>query len=268
GGCHGGAVRPRGGGASDGQRVGGTLQAVAGAVAESRHRRQRRVVRDRRARQCVARRSSPGRALFLGVRIARGLAPRHPRRRRRHLVAAADLRREADAAGAVLRTGARQPRMWEHRLIWTSAAPSWWDEAWMVAREALRRHAREPERRPDTYLVLADRPDIGLKLRGKDGELEVKVRHDVRDGWELWAKIPFFAWNDLEAARFAALLRRECPSGSIDAKAAPVDGVKALLGSVDVSWREITIGKTRMQARAADLAPAFTAKGVEPSWLA
>lgn len=138
----------------------------------------------------------------------------------------------------------------------------------MVAREALRRHAREPERRPDTYLVLADRPDIGLKLRGKDGELEVKVRHDVRDGWELWEKIPFFAWNDLEAARFAALLRRECPSGSIDAKAAPVDGVKALLGSVDVSWREITIGKTRMQARAADLAPAFTAKGVEPSWLA
>jgi hypothetical protein len=137
-----------------------------------------------------------------------------------------------------------------------------------VAQEALRRHERDAENRPDTYLVLADRPDVGLKLRGKEGEFEVKVRHAARDGWELWEKIPFFAWNDLEAARFATLLQREFPAGSIDTEATPVDGVKALLTNAGVSWREITIDKIRMQARAGDLMPAFASKGVDAAWLA
>ena len=158
--------------------------------------------------------------------------------------------------------------MWEYRLVWASASPPWWDKTWSVAQDALRRQGRDPENRPDTYLVLPDRPDVGLKLRGQKGELEVKVRHAARDGWELWEKIPFFAWNDLEAARFAALLRREFPAGSIDREATPVDGVKALLGAAGVSWRDVTISKARMQARAGDLVPAFASSGVDPRWLA
>jgi hypothetical protein len=158
--------------------------------------------------------------------------------------------------------------MWEHRLIWTPAPPSWWSEAWKVAQEALRRHKRDPENRPDTYLVIADRPDVGLKLRGKTGEFEVKVRHDARADWELWEKIPFFDWNDLEAARFAALLQREFPARSIDTKATPVDGVKALLTNAGVSWLEIKIDKVRMQARAGDLVPKFVPKGIDEAWLA
>jgi hypothetical protein len=156
--------------------------------------------------------------------------------------------------------------MWEHRLIWTADPPPWWDATWTAAREALRRHGRQPEDRPDTYLVLADRPDVGLKLRGKAGEFEVKVRHDARDNWELWEKIPFFVWNDLEAARLSALLQREFPAAAIDTKATPVEGVKALLGGAGVAWREMKIDKTRMQARAGDiLAPLWA--GVDPAWL-
>src|SRR5262245_22307690 len=136
--------------------------------------------------------------------------------------------------------------MWEHRLIWIADPPCWWDTARSTARDTLRQRGRKPEDRPDTYLVLADRPDVGLKLRGAKGEFEVKVRHDARDGWELWEKIPFFAWNDLEAARFAALLQREFQAASIDAKATPVTGVKALLTEAAVPWQEITIEKTRM----------------------
>jgi hypothetical protein len=157
--------------------------------------------------------------------------------------------------------------MWEYRLIWTDAAPPWWDAAWTAARDALNRRGRKPEDRPDTYLMLADRPDVGLKLRGQKGEFEVKVRHEARDGWELWEKIPFFAWNDLEAARFAALLQREFPAVPIDTKATPVDGVKALLGGAGVSWREIKTGKLRMQARAGDLVP-LSWSGMDPAWLA
>jgi hypothetical protein len=158
--------------------------------------------------------------------------------------------------------------MWEHRLIWTSDPPSWWDAAWTAARDALIARGRGPEDRPDIYLVLPDRPDVGLKLRGQKGEFEVKVRHAARDGWELWEKIPFFAWNDLEAARFAVLLQCDCPAAAAGATATPVDGVKALLGAAGVSWHDVTISKARMQARAGDLVPAFASGGVDPRWLA
>jgi hypothetical protein len=158
--------------------------------------------------------------------------------------------------------------MWEHRLIWTATPPSWWDSAWTTALDAVRQHRRQPEDRPDTYLVLSDRPDIGLKLRGQSGEFEVKVRHDAREGWELWEKTPFFAWNDLEAARFAALLRQQFPAGMIDPKAPAVEGAKALLQRAGISLREIVIEKLRAQARAGDLLPSFVSAGVDPAWLA
>src|SRR5262245_32945616 len=156
--------------------------------------------------------------------------------------------------------------MWEHRLIWTGAAPAWWDGAWATARGALQPHGGQPEGRPDTYLVLADRPDVGLKLRGEGREFEIKVRHAARDGWELWEKTPFFRWNDLEAARLAVLLQREFPPGRVDSHATPVDGVKALLSGAGVAWREMTVGKTRMQARAGDLLPSLALHAMDPVW--
>jgi hypothetical protein len=158
--------------------------------------------------------------------------------------------------------------MWEYRLIWTDAAPPWWDDAWTAAGSALKRQSRKPEDRPDTYLVLDDRPDVGLKLRGKEGEFEIKVRHDVRNGWELWEKIPFFRWNALEGARVAALMQREFPRGPLDAQAKPVDGVKALLEAAGVPWREVVLDKERMQARTGDLVPSLLSKEIEPAWLA
>lgn len=158
--------------------------------------------------------------------------------------------------------------MWEYRLIWDAAPPPWWDETWNGVVTTLQRQSRAPEDRSDTYLVIADRPDIGLKQRGKAGELELKVRHDARDGWELWEKIPFFTWNALESARFAALLQRELPHGPAGANVTPIDGVKALLSGGGVAWREAAVGKTRMQARAGDLVPGWSSNGVEPAWLA
>jgi len=158
--------------------------------------------------------------------------------------------------------------MWEYRLIWMAAPPPWWDATWTAAAAALRRQSREPEQRPDTYLVLDDRPDVGLKLRGTDGEFEIKVRHDARDGWELWEKTPFFGWNALEAARFAALMQRDVPDGSIDAEASAVDGVMRLLTAAELPWREVVLHKVRMQARADDLVPGLSANGIDPAWLA
>lgn len=158
--------------------------------------------------------------------------------------------------------------MWEYRLIWAAAPPPGWDETWTAATAALQRQSRTPEDRPDTYLVLDDRPDVGLKLRGKEGEFEIKVRHDARDGWELWEKIPFFRWNALEAARFAALMQREFPRSPIDAEATAVDGVKTVLKAAGVPWREIVLNKVRMQARAGDLVPSLLSNGIEPAWLA
>jgi hypothetical protein len=158
--------------------------------------------------------------------------------------------------------------MWEYRLIWIAAPPPWWDDTWTAAVSALQRQSREPEPRPDTYLVLDDRPDVGLKLRGTDGEFEIKVRHDARDGWELWEKTPVFGWDALEAARFAALMQREFPPGPIDAHANAVDGVKTLLTSAGVSWREVVLDKSRMQGRADDLVPGLSSRGIEPAWLA
>jgi hypothetical protein len=157
--------------------------------------------------------------------------------------------------------------MWEYRVIWLAAPPPWWDETWTAARAALQRASRAPEDRPDTYLVLDDRPDVGVKLRGKD-ELEIKVRHDAREGWELWEKIPVYEWSDLEAARFTSLLQLDLPAGPIDAQAHPADGVRALLTGAGVTWREVVLDKTRMQARADALVPGLSSHGIEPAWLA
>jgi hypothetical protein len=72
--------------------------------------------------------------------------------------------------------------MWEHRLVWVAARPAWWNETWRKGLEVLARQQREPEARPDTYLVLLDRVDVGLKLRGGNAdEFDVKMRH-ARDG--------------------------------------------------------------------------------------
>src|SRR4051812_26352103 len=86
----------------------------------------------------------------------------------------------------------------------------------------------------------------------------------MRAGWELWEKVPFVGWSDLEAARLGVLLQRDFPLDAVDADPAPVDGVKALLRAARLPWREVAVGKQRIQARAGDLG--FTA--VPRDWLA
>ncbi|HET7698252.1 MAG TPA: hypothetical protein VFK57_21230 [Vicinamibacterales bacterium] len=156
--------------------------------------------------------------------------------------------------------------MWEYRLIWTGEAPSWWDAAWRAGEAALRRHGRTPETRPDTYLVLADRPDVGLKTRGAGGEFEAKLRHQSELGWELWEKIPFFRWDDLEITRFSVALQQPLPQ-RVEA-ATPVDGVKAALAAMGIAVREVTVAKTRLQTRAGELLPALGREAADPGWLA
>lgn len=148
--------------------------------------------------------------------------------------------------------------MWEYRLIWTAAAPSWWESAWKNGEALFQRESRELEERPDTYLVLKDRGDVGLKLRGgEEAEFDMKVLHHRQDGWELWEKITFFRWNDLEARRFAVILQRDLPLDAVTSASTPAAGVKKLLDAAGIEWLVQLIEKRRMQARADELLPDF-----------
>ena len=157
--------------------------------------------------------------------------------------------------------------MWEYRLIWTSAAPSWWEDAWKTAEVLFQRENRMLEGRPDSYLVLHDRPDVGLKLRGgAEDEFDMKVRHSRKHGWELWEKITFFRWNNVEARRFAAALQRDLPL-DVTSESAPAAGVKRILSAADIEGIVRQVEKRRMQARADELLPKFV-EAIQPSWLA
>src|SRR6187549_3688640 len=89
--------------------------------------------------------------------------------------------------------------MWEYRVSWTNR-PSWWDLAWNNPTRLAR------ERRVDTYWIVDGRPDLGIKLRGVQAPLEIKVRYQRNAGWELWEKVIVQTWSPLESVRSAALL--------------------------------------------------------------
>ena len=159
--------------------------------------------------------------------------------------------------------------MWEHRLVWTAAKPSWWSAAWAHGLEVLLRQKREPEKRPDTYVVCSDRLDVGLKLRGGDSdEFDVKVLHQRSGPWELWEKVPFFKWNSLEVVRLAALLRVKPPDSGLPEKATPAEGAQAFLTAAGIETLQITVAKTRIQGRAGDLLATVPETAVVSSWLA
>jgi len=158
--------------------------------------------------------------------------------------------------------------MWEYRLMWPNAAPSWWDDTFETGEVLLQRQNQMAEGRPDTYLVLPDRPDVGLKLRGgAEDEFEMKVRHSRKDGWELWEKIIFFRWNKIEARRFAAALQRDLPMDGVSSESTPAMGVKKILAGAGIEATLQRIEKRRMQARADELLPKF-ANATQPLWLA
>jgi len=158
--------------------------------------------------------------------------------------------------------------MWEYRLIWPTAAPSWWEDALKTGEVLFQRQNRMAEGRPDTYLVLHDRPDVGLKLRGgAEDEFEMKVRHSRKDGWELWEKIIFFRWNNIEARRFAAALQRDLPLDGVTSESTPAAGVKKILAAAGIEGILQKVEKRRMQARADELLPKFVG-ATQPTWLA
>lgn len=159
--------------------------------------------------------------------------------------------------------------MWEYRLVWPSGKPSWWDEAWKHGVEALGRQQRKPEERPDLYLILTDRVDVGLKLRGSaEGDFDAKVLHARSGGWELWEKIPYFRWNELEATRFAAMAKVSAPSNDVPTNLTPTLGVKSLLQSVGLKYVEVKVEKIRVQARAGELLFSIVGQSASPQWLA
>jgi hypothetical protein len=141
--------------------------------------------------------------------------------------------------------------MWEYRVSWSARPPSWWAVAWTNGTRGRGRAVLAPETRVDTYWIVEGRRDLGVKLRGAQASLEIKVRYEQRDGWELWEKVFFQRWTPLESVRCAALLQVE-PTFSADA-ADPVDGVRRLLARSDLTWREHAVHKTRLQADAHSL---------------
>jgi hypothetical protein len=134
--------------------------------------------------------------------------------------------------------------MWEYRVSWTNR-PSWWDLAWSNPRRLA------PERRVDTYWVVDRRPDLGIKLRGGEAPLEIKVRYQRNDGWELWEKVIVQTWSPLESVRSAALLQIQ-PKFAADSTG-PARGFEGLLIDAGLSWREYVVRKTRIQADAKSL---------------
>ena len=157
--------------------------------------------------------------------------------------------------------------MWEYRLIWPTSAPSWWEDAWERGEVLFQQENRKVEGRSDTYVVLHDRSDIGLKLRGgTESDFDLKVRHSRKDDWELWEKITFFRWNDLEARRFAAALQRDLPLDVVTSDSTPAAGVKKILASAGIEGLIRQVEKRRIQARADELLPKFV-EAIHPSWL-
>jgi hypothetical protein len=116
--------------------------------------------------------------------------------------------------------------------------------------------------------VLRDRPDVGLKLRGgAEDEFDMKVRHSSKDGWELWEKITFFRWNNVEATRFATALQRDLPLDVVTPESTPADGVKKILAAAGIEGVVRQVAKRRMQARADELLPKSVGT-IPPRWLA
>jgi hypothetical protein len=159
--------------------------------------------------------------------------------------------------------------MWEYRLAWTAGKPAWWDEAWKSGTAALRRQDREPEKRPDFYLVLLDRADVGLKLRGgAGGDFDAKVLHARNGGWELWEKVAFFKWNELEAIRFAALVRERRSPDAAAAEGTPTQGAQAELENLGILYEEVKVEKTRIQTSAREMLGGIAASQWSSDWLA
>jgi len=159
--------------------------------------------------------------------------------------------------------------MWEYRLAWTTGKPDWWDEAWKSGAAALSRQGSQPEKRPDFYLVLQDRADVGLKLRGgAEGDLDAKVLLARSGGWELWEKVAFFKWNELEAIRFAALIGEQRSADGTATSGTPAHGVQAALENLGIPYVETKLEKTRIQASARDIFGVIAASLCNPCWVA
>jgi len=159
--------------------------------------------------------------------------------------------------------------MWECRLIWVSGRPGWWDEAWRHGIETLTHARRGVEERPDLYLCVPERPDVGIKVRGGGhGDVEIKVLHEQSEGWQLWEKTVILRWNDLEAARLATLMRVGASSHTASDEVRPIDGVRDLLAAAGATFQEITISKKRMQASAGDLLAGIPGRAACPADLA
>src|SRR2546423_244732 len=156
--------------------------------------------------------------------------------------------------------------MWEYRVSWSDSPPSWWNLAWTNGTRALDRVRLAPETRVDTYWIIDGRADLGVKLRGGQTSLEIKVRYGQSDGWELWEKVIVQAWTPLESVRCAALLRTE-PTFAAETPD-PVKGIQQLLARAGVTWREHAVRKTRLQADAGALLTNVAAPTIERNCLA
>jgi len=159
--------------------------------------------------------------------------------------------------------------MWECRLIWVSGRPGWWDETWRRGIEILDRAGRTVEQRPDLYLCVQDRPDVGLKIRGANhGDVEIKVLHEQSSGWQLWEKTVFMRWNDLEVARLATILRVRVPPDRESSDTEALTGARQLLQDAGVTATDVMIQKQRMQAGAGELLASIPGHAMHPSDLA
>jgi hypothetical protein len=152
--------------------------------------------------------------------------------------------------------------MWEYRVSWTNRPPSWWDRAWRNGIGV----RLVPETRIDTYWIIDGRDDLGVKRRGAHSSLEIKVRHERSQEWELWEKVIFQVWTTLESVRCAALLQID-PACALEA-ANPVQGLRTLLASAGLAWREHAVHKTRLQADAHALLANVPALSVNRNCLA
>jgi hypothetical protein len=168
-------------------------------------------------------------------------------------------------------TGAvrEEQSVWEYRLVWARGKPPGWDGAWQQGQQVLGAQGRKVEERPDTYLVLLDRADAGLKLRGgQEEDFDFKVLHRRSGGWELWEKCAFPRWNALEVVRMAALLQLTPPAlGRLD-DTTPGKGIEAFLDAAGIQRAQIVVRKKRLQAAAGDLISAWPGSCADPGSLA
>jgi hypothetical protein len=159
--------------------------------------------------------------------------------------------------------------MWELRLIWVSEKPGWWDTTWKTGIESLARQQRTPESRPDVYLVLPDRVDVGLKLRGgAEGDFDAKALHCRSAGWELGEKIAFFRWDTLEAVRFAAMIRVAASFTGVASDVTPTVGAKRVLETASLKAVEVKVEKKRIQGNAGTLLAPVSGHSAHPGCLA